>query len=304
MLRGGGGGTFSDSSGAMQLRLRSNARAFTGIALCFDNPVESESGFDSANPLLQVSVSEQPRTVFGQSAHDHRGEVLCKTAGASLVSEEIAEQYHRQLTASLKNSGRPDGDQNTIVWVDTRPVSPHLIIRHTGIDDGLRFDQLRLAIAVRKQRFQQIGGNSCVRCGFLEYCFGNTDHATGFEAAQAIATPELQMDLTVRVQNPNLQKIAIQKRIVSDVHLRTFLDRIEGVTTHLLPGASFRPRTIMTRSERAWRVQKSKKCSSRIKLCSFLLKTLQFGPGQVPAYFLVGLVEVVISIRNSSPCER
>jgi hypothetical protein len=33
-----------------------------------------------------------------------------------------------------------------------------------------------------------------------------------------------------------LQKIAIQKRIVSDVHLRTFLDRIEGVTTHLLPG--------------------------------------------------------------------
>ena len=268
MLRGGGG-PFSDSSGSMQLRLRSNARAFTGIALCFDNPVESESGFDSANPLLQVSISEQPGTVFGKSAHDHRGEVLCQTAGASLVPEEIAEQYHRQLTASLKNSGRPDGDQNTIVWVDTGPVSPHFIIRHTGIDDGLGFDQLRLAIAVRKQRFQQIGGNSGVRCGFLEDFFGDTDHPTGFEAAQAIATPELQMDFPVGVQNPNLQEVAVQKWVVSDVHLRTFLDRIEGVTTHPLSGASFSPRTIMTRSEPAWRVQRPEKCGSRIKLCSF-----------------------------------
>jgi hypothetical protein len=53
-----------------------------------------------------------------------------------------------------------------------------------------------------------------------------------------------------------------------------------------------------------WCGQKLEKCGSRIKLCSFLLKTLQFGPGRVPAYFLVGFVEVLISIRNGSPCER
>jgi len=237
MLSGGGsGGTFLDSPGAMQLHLRGNALAFTGIALCFGYPAESEPGFDSANPLLQVSIGEQPGTILGQFAHDNRSEVLCQTASASLVPKEIAEQYHRQLTASLKNSGRPDGDQNTIVWVDTGPVSPHLIIRHTGIDDGLGFDQLRVMIAVRKQRFEQIGGDIGVRCGFFEDFFGDAHHPVGIEAAQAIATPELQMDLTVRVQNSNLQKIAVQKGIVSDVHLRTFLDRIEGVTTHLLPG--------------------------------------------------------------------
>jgi hypothetical protein len=44
------------------------------------------------------------------------------------------------------------------------------------------------------------------------------------------------MDFPVGVQDPNLQEVAVQKWVVSDVHLRTFLDRIEGVTTHLLPG--------------------------------------------------------------------
>jgi hypothetical protein len=44
------------------------------------------------------------------------------------------------------------------------------------------------------------------------------------------------MELTAGVRDPNLQEVAVQKGIVSDVHLGTLLDRIEGVATHVFSG--------------------------------------------------------------------
>ena len=44
------------------------------------------------------------------------------------------------------------------------------------------------------------------------------------EAAHAIAKPALQMNLATVVRDTHLQKVAIQQRVVPDVHSGTFID--------------------------------------------------------------------------------
>lgn len=229
-------GTFLGSAGAAKLSFRPDARAFTGIAHCFGNPVQTEPCFDCADRLLQVAFGEQPRAAVAQFAHNERREFPCKTAGPMLVSQKIAEQHHRQLTVPCKNPGRPYRDHHALGRVDTRSMPSHFLVGHTGINDGIGFDRLRFPVAVREQSIEQIGGYGSILGRFYKNDFGDAHYAVGTEAAHAIAKPALQMNLATVVRDTHLQKVAIQQRVVPDVHSGTFIDRIERITTHLSPG--------------------------------------------------------------------